>query len=404
MRQKIFSMLPPGYRFYKQESIIVLPKPWQSEIHLKSADSGREKFQGAGLLACWFDEEPKGSQGEDIFSEVYARRQPGVPLRIYMTFTPLQGLSWSYRRLWDDESPTRYPGVETFVFNLFDCSKAHGGFLLDDEIETITKGYSEGEYEARVHGKYGIISGSGYFSAKLIEEAKPKCETGKRFKIRHSQTSGASLESSESGELIVYRPPTEHRQYIIGVDAAGGVGRDQSVCSVWDRDDLALCAEWCSNKVDAHDFGANAVLPLGIYYGNALVVVEANGEHGGTVINELRNRYHKLYRSRKWNAVQKRYLAEYGWKTGPSNRMSVFDALQKSLREGNWTPNKELLLEMSTVVTKDNDKVEHLDGCHDDRVFAAGVALAVHYDSPRYEVKRPEPTHYAEKDLAWMGN
>ena len=62
MRQKIFSMLPPGYRWFKQESIIRLPKPWGSEIHLKSADAGREKFQGAGLQAAWFDEEPKGSK------------------------------------------------------------------------------------------------------------------------------------------------------------------------------------------------------------------------------------------------------------------------------------------------------------------------------------------------------
>ena len=39
MRQKVFSMLPPGFRYFKQESIVVLPKPWSSEIHFKSADS-----------------------------------------------------------------------------------------------------------------------------------------------------------------------------------------------------------------------------------------------------------------------------------------------------------------------------------------------------------------------------
>lgn len=403
MRQKIFSMLPPGYRFYKQESIIVLPKPWKSEIHLKSADSGRDKFQGAGILAAWFDEEPKGTQGEDIFSEVYARRAPGVPLRIFMTFTPLQGLSWSYRRLWDADSTTRYPGVETFVFGLDDCSLAHGGFLTDDEIETIKAGYSEGEYEARVHGKYGIIAGSGYYSAKLIDTARQKCEAGNRFKIRWSPVSGPALVSDEAGELTIHRPPARGRQYIVGVDAAGGTGRDASVASVWDRDDLACCAEWYSNKVDPDLFGTDAVLPLAKLYGNALTVVEANGEHGGTVIAQLRGRYHQLYRHREWNSMRRRYTDQYGWKTTAANRMRVFDALAKSLREGRWVPTRGLLDEMSTVVTKEDGRVDHLDGCHDDRVFAAGIAHAVHYDTPRYRADFTElrtPLNVSEN--AWM--
>ena len=52
------------------------------------------------LAGCEGPTGPKGSQGEDIFGEVYARRAPGIPLRIFMTFTPLQGMSWSWRRLW----------------------------------------------------------------------------------------------------------------------------------------------------------------------------------------------------------------------------------------------------------------------------------------------------------------
>ena len=394
MRQKVFSILPPGYRFYKQESIVVLPKPWQSEIHFKSADSGREKFQGAGLLAAWFDEEPKGSPGEDIFSEVYARRAPGVRQRIFLTFTPLQGLSWSYRKLWDPDSEDRLPGVETFAFSIFDCSKAHGGFLDDATITAITSGYSEAEYDARVYGKYGILAGRSYFRTDLIDKALKGCSSGSRYRIRYGGLGHPVVERDDGGPLTVFRPPAPQHHYIMGVDAAGGVGRDASVASVWDRDDLALCAEWYSNKVDADEFGNNAVLPLAQYYGNALVVVESNGEHGGTVIAQLKGRYHNLYRHRQWNRIQSKYTDEYGWRTTAVSRMRVWDALAKCLREGTWSPNDRLLKEMLTVVTKDDGKVEHADGCNDDAAFASGIALAIHMDIPRYKYPRYEPTTY----------
>ena len=410
LREKLNSYLPPGTRYFRQEAIFKLPKPWNSEIHVKSADSGREKFQGAGIQAAWFDEEPKGQAGEEIFGEVYARRAPGVPLRIFLTFTPLQGLSWSYRKMWNKNSEELLPGVETFQFSLYDCSKAHGGFLTDEEIETIHAGYTEYEREARVYGKYTTIGGSPYFSPKLLSACLEKvgANKGEKYEIRLGAQGQPVLEPKADGNLTVYRPATDGHEYIVGVDAAGGAGRDASVASVWDRDDLALVARWYSNKVDPDAFGSNAVLPLGKHYRNALVVVESNGEHGGTVLAQLRGRYHNTYRNRKWNSITRKYTDEYGWRTTAVSRMRIWDSLARALREDEWTPDEGLIEEMRTVIIKECEKVEHMDGCHDDQAFASGIALAIHYDSLRHQL---QPwSHYRTEivspspEVAWMGH
>lgn len=62
-----------------------------SRITFKSADQGRDKFQGASLDFVWFDEEPP----EDIYTECLMRvlDKKGD---IFGTMTPLKGLSWVY--------------------------------------------------------------------------------------------------------------------------------------------------------------------------------------------------------------------------------------------------------------------------------------------------------------------
>ena len=406
LRQKLFAMLPKGFRYYKQESIVRLPKPWGSEIHIKSADSGRDKFQGAGLTACWIDEEPKGLSGEEIFGEIYARRAPGIPLQIFMTFTPLQGLSWSYRRLWNPQSLERYPGVETFYFDLHDCSKAHGGFLTDNEIETIELGYPEWERQARVHGQYMHIGGHCYFDYGLMQKAELKGEVGKQYKISFAPPARAMLTEDPAGPLTIYRPPAPGRKYVMGVDTAGGIGRDFSVASVWDRDDLGKVAQWRSNRVDPDLFGAEGVLPLGFHYNTALVVVETNGEHGGTVISQLKGRYPNIWLRMEWDKARGGYTKNYGFRTDTRTRGRLFDAVKRALREDEWNPSKELIQEMKAVIADQDGRPDHLEGTHDDQVVAAGLALCVNYESPSVKLPpwaRMKSVVTGPRELQWMG-
>ena len=384
MRDKLFEFLPPGYRYSKQDQMIYLPAPWHSRIQIIQQAAGREQFQGARIRAAWVDEECPASQGgEEIFTEIMARKKPGQDLNIFYTFTPMNGLDWSYRRILDESSPNRYKNVEVYYASIWDAAKSHGGWYTDEEISEIILKYPVHERKARLEGHASILDGSLYFNRSAIEEAKLRSnkEIGKVGKIKKEGSGFPHFDECETGGLTVYRPPANGHTYILGVDPAGGVGRDYSVASVWDREDLVCVAEFSSNKVDPDFFGAEIVLPLGIYYHGALAVVESNN-HGGTVLSQLRGRYPNLYVRQDWNSISHSYKEEYGFRTDTRSRPRILDSIARALRENSWVPTRRLLEEMQTFVMKEDKKIEAMEGYFDDSVMAAGVALAVHFEQP----------------------
>jgi len=59
-----------------------------SNLQFKSYERGREKWQGTGLEAVWFDEEPP----VDVYLEGLTRTNETDGI-VYLTFTPLNGMS-----------------------------------------------------------------------------------------------------------------------------------------------------------------------------------------------------------------------------------------------------------------------------------------------------------------------
>lgn len=81
-----------------------------SSIGLKSYEKGREKWQGETLDWVWFDEEPDAG----IYSEGLTRTNATGGL-VWMTFTPLQGMSDVVGRFLLEASPDRH--VTTMTIN-----------------------------------------------------------------------------------------------------------------------------------------------------------------------------------------------------------------------------------------------------------------------------------------------
>ncbi len=79
-----------------------------STIGLKTYASGREKFQGETLHWVWLDEEPPA----DIYSEALTRTNVGAN-PVWMTFTPLQGVSTVVKRFLHEKSDDRFKVVMT---------------------------------------------------------------------------------------------------------------------------------------------------------------------------------------------------------------------------------------------------------------------------------------------------
>lgn len=410
MWQKLRALMPPGFRYNKQEQTFFLPTPYNSRIQMIQQAAGREQFQAARVRGIWIDEEcPESQGGAENFTEMLARKEPGVDLDITYTFTPTNGLDWSYRKLLDDEAQDRLKGVEVFYATIQDAAISHGGFYSDEEIEDILVKYPEHERAARLEGKASVLSGSLYFNRHALDRLWGMRPKGTKVSLKRGHLSALNVEDDPASDLLVFKRPVPGRQYIIGADPGGGVGRDSSVAIVFDRATLECCAIFSSNRVDPDFFGAEILLLLGMYYNEAHMVVESNN-HGGTVISQLKGRYPNLFMRQDWSKIDGRMVPEYGFRTDTRTKPRLLDALARALREEGWSNVPEqLLFEMKMVVQKQDGKIEALAGYTDDSVVAAGIALCVNYENPpsaaiRNEDYRIKLTGVTENSPAWMAS
>src|SRR5262249_10117706 len=116
-----------------------------SVIGLKSYQRGRESFQGETLDYLWFDEEPPA----DIYTEGLTRTNVSQG-PVWVTFTPLLGMSEVVRRFLLEPSPAR--SVTTMTLD----DVAH---YTPEEKEQIAASYAAHEREARTKGVPTLGSG-----------------------------------------------------------------------------------------------------------------------------------------------------------------------------------------------------------------------------------------------------
>ena len=134
-----------------------------SLIAFKSYEKGREKWQGETLDWVWFDEEPD----EDIYTEGLTRTNATGGM-VWMTFTPLLGMSNVVKRFLLEKSPDRH--VTTMTID-------DAEHYTPEERARIVAGYPEHEREARAKGIPTLGSGRVFpVTEESIREPQPKIE------------------------------------------------------------------------------------------------------------------------------------------------------------------------------------------------------------------------------------
>jgi len=190
---------------------------------------------------------------------------------------------------------------------------------------------------------------------------------------KSSKYENVNSQEVDPGALYIWREPQDGREYIMGVDAAEGIGPDGDNSS-FQIIDAATCeqvAEFYSNTCPNHVF-AQIIAQVGVMYNTALVVVE-NEKYGATVLSRLQ---HDLYYENLYETVQGK-STKIGIKTTVGNRATFLDGLHtrmitKSLPM--WSPR--LLRELKTFVYNTaNKKVEAANDGHDDAIMALCLAL-----------------------------
>jgi phage terminase large subunit-like protein len=117
----------------------------ESLVGFKSYDQGREKFQGETLDFFWPDEEPP----EDIYMEGLTRTNATGGI-VYMTFTPLQGMSTVVKRFLMDKPA----GTHVTTMTIGDAEH-----YTDVQRAAIIASYPAHERDARTKGVPSLGSG-----------------------------------------------------------------------------------------------------------------------------------------------------------------------------------------------------------------------------------------------------
>lgn len=129
-----------------------------AQVTFKSYKDGREAWQAEDLEFVWFDEEPKF----DIYMEGITRtNNSGGP--IFLTFTPLLGISEVVRRFWEETHEDR------IVVNMTIDDVNHYSV---EQKRKIIESYPAHEREARVNGQPMLGSGR-VFPVAFSEISEP---------------------------------------------------------------------------------------------------------------------------------------------------------------------------------------------------------------------------------------
>ncbi len=176
------------------------------------------------------------------------------------------------------------------------------------------------------------------------------------------------IDQQDGGKLLVFLPVKADKEYIIGVDpAGGGSAGDYSVAQVIDRSSGAQCAE-LRGHLTRQELAARVSI-LARQYNQALVAVERNN-HGHEVLAHLAMSHADVpvYHQK----------GEAGWLTSAASRPRMLQNLAAVLANAPFLfASKRLLEECKTFVRRPDGSTAAANGAHDDTVMAMAIALAV---------------------------
>ena len=178
---------------------------------------------------------------------------------------------------------------------------------------------------------------------------------------------GHAVETQDNGRLLIWFPPKAGRQYIVGVDPAGGGADGDYACAQVIERTLGLqCAELHGHFPPFEM--ARRVAALGRMYGSALVAVERNN-HGYGVLAHLKELpYENIYEQG----------GQEGWLTSAASRPAMIENLAAVLMaQPGLFHSPRLIEEFRTFVRHGDGNAAAAVGAHDDCVMAMAIALAV---------------------------
>jgi hypothetical protein len=170
----------------------------------------------------------------------------------------------------------------------------------------------------------------------------------------------------ENGKLTIWFEPRCDRQYIIGVDPAGGGTEGDYACAeVIDRKTAMQCAE-LHGHYSPREL-AMKLIDVGGVYNNALLVVERNNHGHGVLANLRATGYERVFRDG----------GQDGWLTSAVTKPAMIENLAAILAiKPELFQSTRLLTECRTFIRRAGGGSGGGSGAYDDCVMAMAIALA----------------------------
>lgn len=206
------------------------------------------------------------------------------------------------------------------------------------------------------------------------------------------------------GDLKIWSVPNNNilrvaDRYVVAVDIGGkSITSDYTVMTVLDRmgmipsmkDKPRVVARYRGHC--RHDVLAWKAAALAHYYDDALLVIESNtadreknnnteGDHFGSIINEIADYYPNLYQRRSSpEDTTGNVLAKYGFQTNKITKGWLIDNLEAFVDDRLWhEPDAEMYHELRIYERKDDGSLGNIEGSgnHDDVLMSTAIALYV---------------------------
>ena len=361
---------------------IVFPK-LDSEYRVETADDNAGRGMTIHNLHC--SEVSRWTRGgRDTLASLRAAVVPGG--EIVLESTP-NGASGIFYEEWEKAEETGYtrhffpwwyePSYKEEVVKKLVLTDEEKDLMLREGLSEeqiawrrtrwqVMRGLAEQEYAEDAVSCF-LASGECVFDRESIDKAAAQA--------------GVPVETRDNGRLLIWMGPDrkQQRQYIIGVDTAGGGSEGDYACAqVIDRELSLQCAE-LHGHFPPFEL-ARRLAQLGREFGNALIAVERNN-HGYGVLAHLKDMgYENLFQQG----------GQEGWLTSVVTRPAMIENLAAALiAEPDLFRSPRLLGELRTFVRHADGHGAAAEGAHDDCVMAMAIALAVRReDSGRVGRKR----------------
>lgn len=223
---------------------------------------------------------------------------------------------------------------------------------------------------------------------KIIEELTKNC-------LENNIDDITVLDKNIPG-LIIYEPPEDGFEYLLGVDTGEGVKSDYSVTTVIKipRNNLEssaipnIVAKYSNNNISVRKY-TDIVKLIGTFYNEAWINIERNN-HGHVLLAYFieDGQYNQDKVLNRFDAIKSVFtVGVKGWSTQPASKTLLIANFQEFIttyKEHFYLP-LDLCNELKTFIQKSDGKWTAQNGYFDDHVISCAMAILGYRLLPRYK-------------------